>query len=71
MNRFPFHFQAKDSEDIVALRNAGFDSREISRLCQLRRTYKLTAQDQPELPQKHLLFIRWLIEHGKIREDLP
>lgn len=70
MNIFHFRFPTSDSGDIAALRNAGFTNQEINRLCQLRRTYQMSALDQPELPEKHLMFIRWLVEHGKIRDDL-
>ena len=70
MDMFRFRFPTSDSKDIAVLRNAGFDSREISQLCRLRRTYKMTGRDKPELPTKHLLFIRWLIQRGKMNEDL-
>ncbi len=70
MNGFHFHFQAVDPRDLAVLRKAGFDSLEISRLCQFRRTYKPTAEDEPELSREHLLFIRWLVQQGKLSEEI-
>ncbi len=68
MNVFRFHFQAHNQKDLAVLRQAGFDSLEISRLCQFREKYRPNEQDQPSLSQNHLLFTRWLVQQRKLNE---
>ena len=69
MKMFNFHFHTDMSKNITVLRNAGFDGREIKKLCELRRRYKMAEEDQAELPREHLMFLRWLVEHGRFNED--
>ncbi len=68
MNKFRFHFQTHRQKDLEVLRQAGFDSQEIYCLCQFRDSYRPNEQDQPSLPEKHLLFARWLVQQGKLNE---
>jgi hypothetical protein len=35
------------------------------------RSFQPNAQDQPALSQPHLLFIRWLVQQGKLTEGPP
>jgi len=70
MNKFLFHFQTYSPKDLEVLRKAGFDSQEISSICQLRNKYQAQVQGQPTPAQKHLLFMRWLVQQGKLNEGM-
>lgn len=66
MNRMNF------KEELAILCKVGFSRREIERLSHLRKTYRMKTQveDQPQMDLSHLQFIRWLVEHGKLSEQL-
>jgi hypothetical protein len=67
MTSFRFHFQTHDPKDLAFLRKAGFDSLEISRLCQLRDKSGAKMQDCLPLPQAHLRFLHWLVQQGRLK----
>lgn len=71
MKPFRFRSQEQDGDNLVVLRQAGFSEQEIDRLCRFRRAYKpnKNEQDQAPLDQTHLLFIRWLVQQGKISDE--
>lgn len=55
----------------LGLRAQGFSPREAERLVTLKLRY--VRGDFRELTdeQKRLLFLRWLVEHGRFNGDLP
>lgn len=59
-------------EELETLCRAGFTHEEILRLSHFRHTYGMHKQeaDQPQLDISRLRFIRWLVEHGKLSEQL-
>lgn len=59
---------AKQAYDL--LHKAGCTPVEIERLIRLHQTYQPTEMDQATLDYRHLEFIRWLVLHGKLTEQL-
>jgi hypothetical protein len=59
-------------EELETLCRAGFTREEILRLSRFRQTYHMYKweEDQPQIDLSHLRFIRWLVEHGKLSEQL-
>lgn len=70
MNRFLFHFRQQSPKDFAVLRQAGFVTQEIVRLCRLRDSYQSSLQDLPVGSQNRFLFARWLVQQGKLDEGL-
>lgn len=58
-------------EAFRVLHPAGFAEKEIDRLYRLRRTYQKSELDQAPLDLHHLRFIQWLIETGRLTDQLP
>lgn len=52
------------------LRRAGFTGLEISRLSRFRQVYVVNEKDQAEVDLAHLQFVRWLVEHGRLTDQL-
>ncbi|HVB22793.1 MAG TPA: hypothetical protein VNG51_12685 [Ktedonobacteraceae bacterium] len=59
-------------EELEILSKEGFTQEEIGRLTCLRQMYHMQEQeaDLPQMNLLHLQFIRWLVEHGKLSEEL-
>jgi len=57
-------------EELDSLRGAGLTTREISRLYQFRRIYIKNELDRAPADLARLRFIRWLVENGKLTEQL-
>jgi hypothetical protein len=53
---------------VTRLLDTGWTIPEIERLSQFRSRYEQTSEDLPELnlDMRHLEFIRWLIQTGKL-----
>jgi hypothetical protein len=64
--------QGPYQKQLTILYQAGFTQRQIERLARFRDQYLKYGQDRdravPDLA--HLRFIRWLVEHGKLTEQL-
>ena len=56
---------------IQMLRHAGFQEVEIERLDRFRRSYRVSAQDQPPLDLRRLQFVRWLVTTGRLSDHFP
>ncbi len=61
--------QMNSKERLAILCRAGFTSREIKRLCQMRRDYSENELDQAPADLSHLQFVRWLVQHGRLTEQ--
>ena len=57
-------------EGVETLRSAGLIPWEIKRLVCFRRTYRQSEMDLAPLDPAHLQFIRWLVVHGKLTDQL-
>ncbi|HXX78598.1 MAG TPA: hypothetical protein VEI53_08915 [Ktedonobacteraceae bacterium] len=57
-------------ESLEALRRAGLTSLEITRLSQLRQMYMANELDQAPADLARLKFVRWLVVHGKLTDQL-
>lgn len=59
-------------EERESLYRAGFTWEDIERLVRFRRMYLMSEyeDDQAALDLSHLQFVRWLVEHGKLTEQL-
>ena len=53
------------------LRARGFSPQEAERLVALKQRYERGQIDEVTAEQKHLEFLRWLVEHGRFDADLP
>jgi hypothetical protein len=63
--------QMNHEEAVAMLHRSGFSTQEINRLCRLRRAYANRGEmDQAALDIRHLLFARWLVETGKLTDQL-
>jgi len=62
--------QLNYKEELDTLRGAGFTLSEISRLHQLRRAYVRHELDWGLADLARLRFIRWLVENGRLTDDL-
>lgn len=72
MSWFPPHWAHEQTEHQL-LRQAGWSEREIDRLAQWRQQYMPNDQDQTALApdEARLRFLRWLVQEGKLTEDVP
>jgi hypothetical protein len=52
------------------LRIIGFTERTIARLNSMRQTYGQDKMDQIALDQHHLEFARWLIQTGRLSDQI-
>jgi hypothetical protein len=52
----------------VALRGLGFSPHEANRLVELKLRCQRGDLDDPTDTQKRLLFIRWLVQNGRLSE---
>ncbi|GCE13664.1 hypothetical protein [Tengunoibacter tsumagoiensis] len=50
------------------LRRAGFTHAQIDRLTRYRRRFLVGEMDQIPVDQRHLEFIRWLFQRGKLSD---
>ena len=57
-------------EELSRLRSAGLTTREIDLLVQFRRSYIANGMDFSPANLARLHFIRWLVEHGKLTDQL-
>lgn len=58
-------------QDFVMLRKLGFSAQEIDRLSGLRSVYaKRSEMDQAALDLRHLEFVRWLVQTGRLTDQL-
>jgi hypothetical protein len=57
-------------EEIECLYRAGFRPEEIERLAKFRHGYRKSDLDQAAIDLHHLQFIRWLVEHGRLTEQV-
>jgi len=63
--------QMNHEEGVVMLHRSGFSAQEIDRLCRLRRVYADKSEmDQAALDLRRLQFARWLVETGKLTDQL-
>jgi len=63
--------QMNHEEGVVMLHRSGFSVQEIDRLCGLRRIYADKSEmDQAALDLRRLQFARWLVETGKLTDQL-
>jgi hypothetical protein len=51
-----------------SLRACGFSPRQADRLVALKLRYDRGSFRELTLSQKRLLFVRWLVEHGRLNE---
>jgi hypothetical protein len=57
-------------EDREILRKAGFTEAEMNRLSKLRRNLAESGRNQELIDYRRLQFIRWLVNTGKLTEQL-
>ena len=62
--------QLNSKEELDLLHRAGFTFSEITRLYQLRRTYVQHELDWAPADLARLRFVRWLVENGRLTDDL-
>ena len=62
--------QMNQQEELEPLRRAGCTALQIRRLCQLKQTYLKYGPDRPTIDLKYLEFMRWLIAHGRLSDDI-
>jgi len=55
---------------LESMRQAGLTSLEISRLYRFRQRFVIQEQDRSPIDLAHLHFIQWLIQHGKLTDQL-
>jgi hypothetical protein len=57
---------------LMILYQAGFTQKQIDRLTRLRNQYLKygRGQDRSDPDLAHLRFMRWLVEHGRLTEQL-
>jgi hypothetical protein len=64
-------YQMNREEAFAMLRRLGFSFQEIDRLSRLQRVYaNKTEMDQADLDLRRLRFVRWLVETGKLTDQL-
>ena len=56
---------------VRALRACGFSSRQADNLVALKLRYERGAFREQSAAQNRLLFVRWLVEHGRLDDGLP
>ena len=54
----------------LALRTQGFTPQEATRLVELRRRYERGEFREIPIEQKRREFVRWLVEHGRLSEEM-
>lgn len=54
-----------------ALRAYGFSPRQTERLVALKLRYERGAFREFTLPETRLLFVRWLVAHGRLSDEVP
>jgi hypothetical protein len=63
--------QMNYEEAVEMLHSSGFSTQEINLLCKLRRAYADGGEmDQAALDLRRLHFARWLVETGKLTDQL-
>ncbi len=64
-------YQMDHEEALVMLRRLGFSAQEIDRLSRLRSRFAGKQEmDQAPLDLRRLQFVRWLVETGKLTDQL-
>ena len=64
-------YQMNRVEAFAMLRRLGFSFQEIDRLSRLQRVYaNKTEMDLADLDLRRLRFVRWLVETGKLTDQL-
>jgi hypothetical protein len=59
-----------ERKEMEKLRMIGFTERTIARLYRMRQTYGQDKMDQVALDQRHLEFARWLVQTGKLSDQI-
>jgi hypothetical protein len=59
-----------ERKEMEKLRLIGFTERTIARLYRMRQTYGQDKMDQIALDQRHLEFARWLVQTGRLSDQL-
>lgn len=62
--------KANYKAQLDTLHQAGFTTLEIRRLLRFRQLFLASEQDQAPADLAHLQFIRWLVEHGRLTDQL-
>ncbi|HEY7417158.1 MAG TPA: hypothetical protein VH593_18370 [Ktedonobacteraceae bacterium] len=57
-----------EDEELEKLRQKGFSSSAIVRLCHLRKGYGHNEMDKLPLDSRRLEFVRWLVARGKLTD---
>ncbi len=57
-------------EELERLRKEGFSEQTIARLYQLRKRYAQDEMDRACLDKRHLEFARWLVETGRLTDEI-
>ena len=57
-------------EDLEILRKAGFSEAQINRLSKLRRNLAEEGKYQELIDYRRLQFVRWLVNTGKLTEQV-
>ncbi len=64
-------YQMNRVEAFAMLRRLGFSFQEIDRVSRLQRVYaNKTEMDLADLDLRRLRFVRWLVETGKLTDQL-
>ena len=64
-------YQMNRKEAFAMLRRLGFSFQEIDRVSRLQRVYaNKTEMDLADLDLRRLRFVRWLVETGKLTDQL-
>jgi hypothetical protein len=64
-------YQMNREEAFAMLRRLGFSFQEIDRVSRLQRVYaNKTEMDLADLDLRRLRFVRWLVETGKLTDQL-
>ena len=58
-------------EAALALRRRGFSAQEAGRLVALRRRYERRAPPETAAVPPRWRFVRWLVERGRLSDQLP
>lgn len=67
----PWDFLQRRSQTILPMDTPNFTPEELSRLLILRdRLQNLLVDLEMDLDMKRLRFARWLVEHGRLSDDI-
>lgn len=57
-------------EGLETLRKSGFSDQQVSRLYHLRQEYRANPLHRGPADLAHLRFVRWLVEHGRLTDQI-